>query len=369
MNGTLFCDESGYSGPNLFLDAEPLFVYTSLAIGPEHATTEVSRVLSVARMSGELKFGRLRERPNGPEIITRLLTDNVKAVRTFVANKRFATAGKFFEYVFEPILSDQSSAFYEIGFHRFISNVLYARFAAKDGTAEALLADVQSLVKERDAAGLKLLLGPSPSGASEDSVLAAITSIAANSPDKILEDIADLNEHEELGRWAMDLSSTALFMLLRSWGQVYESLEVICDESKPLKVSGPYIAEMVQADLERMIRRFGGARGRAVRLARPIEFHASKRVPGLQLADVFAGATRWSLNNAEEEPGKSWLRLLTPTFEEFSLSPDPDAICADDPATRLNGNLLRELARRAEAGEDLLHDLPAMIATARQQAG
>lgn len=44
--------------------------------------------------------------------------------------KQYSLAGKFFEYLIEPMVSDVNSFYYDSGFHKFIANGLY--FAAAD---------------------------------------------------------------------------------------------------------------------------------------------------------------------------------------------------------------------------------------------
>src|SRR5258708_32726247 len=94
------------------------------------------------RFQGEIKFGKLVQYPEGRAALDWLLSKHGHRVKIWYANKKFATAGKFFEYVFEPVLTDNSILFYQHNFHRFIANVLFAGMRGLDRQADELLADL-----------------------------------------------------------------------------------------------------------------------------------------------------------------------------------------------------------------------------------
>jgi hypothetical protein len=158
---TLYCDESGYSGPNLYHDDVPYFVYAGVAIEPEEAAEVIDRIKGFyKRFQGEVKFSNLVKREEGWAALEWLLDAHASRAKVWYANKKFATAGKFFEYVFEPVLSENNALFYRHDFHRFIANLLYAGMRALDREADELLADAQKMLRDRDAAGLRRLLAP-----------------------------------------------------------------------------------------------------------------------------------------------------------------------------------------------------------------
>ena len=45
-----------------------------------------------------------------------------------LSNKRYALAGKFFEYIFEPVLAQKNRLFYERDFHKFVAMAVYLPF-------------------------------------------------------------------------------------------------------------------------------------------------------------------------------------------------------------------------------------------------
>jgi hypothetical protein len=125
----VFCDEAGFTG-NKLLDAEQeVFSYATVAIAPEEATEMVARVRRDFRLQGaELKGGSLVGRPQGKKVVTQIL--KLCEGRYLVAAhlKPYALACKFFEYIFEPAVSDFNSFSYGIDFHRVISTIFVRVF-------------------------------------------------------------------------------------------------------------------------------------------------------------------------------------------------------------------------------------------------
>ena len=56
----LYCDESGFTGPDLLNADQPYFVYSSVLIDPKHAAELVQQVRADYKLQGnELKGSRL----------------------------------------------------------------------------------------------------------------------------------------------------------------------------------------------------------------------------------------------------------------------------------------------------------------------
>jgi len=152
-------------------------------------------------------------------------------------HKRYSLATKFFEYVFEPVLAEQNSIFYGVGLHRFISNVLFFETLANNQRASVALLTFQEIIRAHDATGVARLV-PSrivEPGFSEG--LADIQAFVEANQEAIAADVTSHAGDEPLYRWMLDLSVSALFALLTTWGQRREALTVYCDESKPLHES------------------------------------------------------------------------------------------------------------------------------------
>ena len=77
-------------------------------------------------------------------------------------HKKYALACKLYEYLFEPVLADKSYVFYQIGFHRFISMLVYLELRIRERNAERLFEDFEQLMRSKNIAGMSFLFGPSP---------------------------------------------------------------------------------------------------------------------------------------------------------------------------------------------------------------
>lgn len=124
---TLYCDESGFSGPNLYRGAAIYFTYAGAAIEPDEASAALSEFRKrQGHTQGEVEFAAARKRDRGVAALDWILAEHGHRATVWCADKKYATAGKFFEYVFEPILTDHNALFYQHDFHRFIANLLFA---------------------------------------------------------------------------------------------------------------------------------------------------------------------------------------------------------------------------------------------------
>ena len=124
----IFCDETGSTGNNLLDTAQPLFAYASIAIEPAEAKSLVEELIAQCRPQGtELKGRKLVRSSRGRKLVTALLERCGSNAKVSVWNKRFALATQFFEHVFEPVLAEQNSLFYRIGFHKLLATCFTSR--------------------------------------------------------------------------------------------------------------------------------------------------------------------------------------------------------------------------------------------------
>lgn len=141
----VFCDESGMTGNDLLDVNQAYFTYASVAISFERAEEIVSRTLRDHRLQGkELKGRQLVRTGRGQRAITSLLSEVCQEARLVMHHKKYALACKFFEYIFEPVLSEHNSIFYAVGFNRFIANMLYLWTLGRPESAEQLLMILQT---------------------------------------------------------------------------------------------------------------------------------------------------------------------------------------------------------------------------------
>lgn len=325
MGCTIYCDESGCTGPNL-LDELRFYVYASVAM-PHELTTEVAAKLRTDFRinSKELKFENFSHH-RGKEALRWLLTTYGDRTAIFYADKKFSAAGKFFEYTFEPVLRPLKSLFYDVvGFHRFVTNLLFSAWDEGNSVAQDLIEDGQTLIRDKDPGALKRLLREPLHLPSGDDPLTAIMSFCAAYRPAILREIAPINADEVMARWSMDLSDTAFLQVLEHWGHSGEEIEMICDESKPLQQSAEHLTLLATTNISAKLGFPVPPSRKPVRLAKPIQFVESKgEFVGIQLADVVAGATAVHAAEAKESRrGRTALAHRTEARPDVHLRTTP----------------------------------------------
>lgn len=370
MPFTIFCDESGFTGPNLFLDEQRYFVYASMAMPHELAAVAVAKMRADFRIAtDELKYEKLSRSPRGINAVRWLLTTYGQNAAIFYADKRYATAGKFFEYTFEPVLRPMKDLFYGVGFHGFVSNLLFSGWEEGEQGARELLEDGQNLIRHKDPTALKRLLHEPLHIAGGDDPLTAIASFCFAYRRGILREIATINADELTARWSMDLSDTALLRVLQHWGKDGDELEVYCDESKPLQQSAEHLTILATTNVSASLGFPVPPGCGPIRLAKPIEFVESKgNVVGIQLADVVAGAVRSMLLEPNEPTAAEWRTLLVPRMVDWCVFDQPQLLDLRQPEVVVNMCILSELGRRSRQRLDPLANMPEFIAHIQKEA-
>lgn len=365
---TVFCDESGFTGPNLFLDPQRYFVCASVAMPHEQAAEVVAKTRRDFRVgAAELKYEKLSGTACGIRAVRWLLETYAPNAAIFYADKRYAAAGKFFEYTFEPVLRPLKGLFYGIGFHRFASNLSFFGSQAGQPAARELIEDGQNLIRYKCPDALVRLLREPLHRPGGDDPFTSIAAFCWAYRDQILHEIALLDADEVATTWTMDVSDTALLMLLQHWGQDGAELDVHCDESKPLQASTERVTELAAADQADSFRTSVLTPRGPVRLSRPIAFAESKGVVvGIQLADVVAGAARHLLLKPDDPVSKEWRAILPRRMVQGCIFAEPNSVDVREPEVVLNLWVLRELGERARRRLDPLDAMPQRIGAMRQ---
>jgi hypothetical protein len=371
--GTIFCDEAGFTGNNLLDRNQEVFVYTGLAITPERAQSLVEQTLrDFPRLQGhELKGSRLLKTEVGREAVTTILNTCIPDTRIIYHWKKYALAGKIFEYIFEPALAEQNSIYYAAGFHQFISTLLFLFFSAKDKAAEDFFEDFATWAREGTMAALDRIL-PSESLVVEHHTnpLQAIATFALLHRDTIREELRPLHQNPTTPNWILDLTSTSIFSVLCAWGELYDQLDVYIDRSKPLETENEILLAMVNRKDKVRIRMFGKERPYSFNLTKIPSFVNSKDHSGIQLADVIASAIASALQNKlrnqADAQEQAWLATALPFTLDDCIFPD---IKHADPREReafVNSALLMELVDRSLKRENLFNGIPEFLYSLHQ---
>lgn len=362
---TVYLDEAGFTGNYLLDPDQPVFVYAAVAMAQDQAAALHSEAVSRFRLrDGELKGGNLVKREQGREAISWLLERSVEHSLLAVYDKRYALAGRFYEYIFEPLLADLSGLLYAIEFHKFVATVLHGHFAAGNPDARRLMRDFETLMRTLDPQQVDAVVAH-PGEVDMTGPLGHLLVIALCQREKIKKEIELLRDMEDSPRWELELSVPSVNCLLAAWGEKRGALQVHCDRSKPIRSN-------LQSDFSvfnQMIGRRDKAYFPALRqdspsviynLAGPIQLEDSRNCPGIQIADVIASSVAYALNNPDDGFSQEWLGLaeemmaatVWPEFKHIDPSLEGPAV---------NSAVLRELHERSIRGEELLDGLREFI--------
>src|SRR5208337_836477 len=75
--------------------------------------------------------------------------------------------------------------------------------------------------------------------------------------------------------------------------------------------------------------------------------------PGVQLADVAAGATVYALQNRDDNQAREWIKYFPKMLHRLSVLPDMDHVDLEEFPAQRNLILLHELVQRSERGISL----------------
>jgi hypothetical protein len=370
MAQTIYCDESGFTGNDLSNVDQPHFVYAAVAITPEEADAIRDRVIAEYRVYGtELKGKNLVRYARGRRAVSDILDKVASRSQCAVVHKKYALACKLYEYLFEPVLAEKNYIFYQIGFHRFVSMLVYLELQIREQNAERLFDDFERLMRDKNIAGISFLFGPSPQEPATGSLSPMIQEFCIANQKGILEEIEFLGDIL-VGKWILDVTGACLNCLLWHWGAKFDSLEVYCDESKPLETllrEGGIFEAMVGRTDKQVVELEGRSRQISYNLLKPIELGASVGLSGIQIADVVSSALAHALQNRTEEYSQQWLRKYDDAgaINEHSIFPMAENEAKEailGPSGRRNTLVLRELVDRCRAGSNLLDNIEQFIA-------
>jgi len=352
MPQKIYFDESGFTGNNLLHPRQNYFAYASVATDDDEAKSMVEKLIKKYNIQGgELKGANLVKFAKGRKAITEILDAFDGRIKISISDKKFALAGKFHEYIFEPCYSDINSLFYGIGFHRFIANVLYMEFTARGAGAEELFSEFESLMREGNSKNLEGIFSSSAI-AEHSEVIRMIREFSQIRHKDITDELESLADGET-GKWVLDLTNTALYTLLANWGTEYDVLTAVCDHSKPLQHNQEMFNSMV-GNTEKIFSDMGGqSHPITFNLSGPIEFASSHESHGIQIADAIAAAAVYVFSGAQDDAADHWRHIIARQAHYGSVIPDQDELKLELHRPQLNALVLEHLHKRAVDGISL----------------
>lgn len=285
MSVRVYCDEHGFTGPDLLSKDQPFFAYAGVVV-PSGKEDEL--LAEIRKQSGskaaEIKAKNLLGDERGSRAISNLLVDPRIDFQCVVADKMYALCGKAFEFLIEPTIKQHNWLAYRSGFHKYVAAELWS--AARGGCTRthAFLLQFSNAVKIPTDSNIDSML---LIDSSEPSIIHAIKLIAKGAIGDIRDEFGPTGP---AARLSIDLTLTCLAQVLAYLGSRHERLEVICDRSKPLAAQKELVQAISQATAA--VRAMRGREMVPVLSGFGFTFvdnGDSLNLAGLQLADLVAG--------------------------------------------------------------------------------
>lgn len=287
------CDEAGHTGPDLLSPDQKYFAYASVAIDDD----EAFQIIQTARTNNpvqmpELKGARLIKSAAGRRLIEEVLEQVEGRFAVNSTDKLLGLCGWVFEYVFEPVIQNSPTIFYEKNLHRFVAMFAYLWFNDPTSDASDVISQFQKYMRTKNIADAPLLFDrsfPLMGTGDKRHPFELILRFASGYKSLIERDNATIEvQLADKGKWVLDLNASALWSHLNYWGRKGTPLDVRCDASKPLQsIVNDFKGDETDPAIIRA-RLMGHREPLGWRLSRPVEFVDSRDHPAVQ---VLIGST------------------------------------------------------------------------------
>jgi hypothetical protein len=267
--------------------------------------------------------------------------------------------------VFEPVLAAQNSIFYSANFHRFIAAVIYMHMEARQEATERLIADFAVMMKELDGTQFSPLVSTDKIQNIGATVLEQITLFASLHKDAVTEELLTLDGGQGVPNWVLDLTTTSLFTLLSEFAVTLSPLTVYCDASKPLMANKSVFGAMVNRPDMLGGKDVFGEHPFGFDLSCEPQLVNSKDYAGVQIADIFASATAFCIQNQTDPSARRWWEQLRQSLSGCHIVPDLQYSNLKTENGFVGVAILSELVRRSLQKQNLFDGMQEFIHGAR----
>lgn len=284
-------DESGNSGQNLLDEVQPIFTLASVSL-PTAAAQQLIYDTGGPGAAGELKFSDLRVEPNGREQIIRILESDVltpETSRVLVCHKPYMVTAKMVDILVEPAFYARGMNFYED------DGALRWPTSMHELSAEKLGQDLWDGMRREFIAHIRR-----PRSHPPDRFIALVGQALDRTDDPRLELLltamleqapAQLRASEGVSD-PLDPALPGLIEQLHAWGHRFDAFEVDHDHAAVIERNVDAIMRLTEPDAEPPTTPSGDPLIQYPLKVTAIRTVDSRDSPGVQLADIVAGASR-----------------------------------------------------------------------------
>lgn len=298
----IFCDEAGYTGPDLLEEKQAYFVYSGVSLDSE-ITIEIKNYIyaNYNIQNEEIKGKLLVNNKSGQKVIRHVFNNYSKLARIVFHDKKYALAAKIIEYGIEPHLQS-NYLFYTSKLNRFLATGLYASFITKNESAELLFDEFLLILRGKktfNKSSFKSLSNKNP-------LIKWLIDIATSNPKVTLDEISAGEGRVE--KWVLDLTMTSLLCILTDWSKNGDALQVTCDNSKVF-IENPIVETFNKMGVIGSKVDFLGVK-LGFNLKGKIENADSKSSIELQIADLFSSTVFYCLKNPDTQFSKEIMTIV-----------------------------------------------------------
>ena len=282
----IYFDECGYTGEDLLNVDQPYFVLSSMHLPEADAVLLRDEFFKGVR-SDELKFASLKRKTSRQEMVLNFLEylkANEQLYNICVVNKRFALVCKTVDFVIETAMSRLGQDIYKDGFAVALANMLWFTIPEIYGKEkfEQFLSSFQILCREQSQEAFEAFFSEIPTIRSPGVDLFELFDLA-----KKLITIDDLTTANVD---ILDVAFPEFLVLMQIWrGKLAGEITIVHDESKNIQSIEKIWKQLLNPNLPQL-----NYVDSNITIKYPLlveaEFRSSHNNPGLQLADVVAGA-------------------------------------------------------------------------------
>ena len=370
----IYCDEAGFTGANLLDVNQPYFTFATTDIDEDAARELLTEAVAKFNLqsfrapNGELKGAVLAKETEGQKALEWIFEQSRDNLYVTIHDKLFATAGKFFDLTFEPLLSAYKPFFFTRNFHRFAVTAIYLGLKVKNQKMLEAVRDFHTIFQPKNLVDGAALQATIESGVLDpSSAVESILYLWKLNEKQILAEYDKVSDKSVgINKWTLELSLTSLHTSLDYWARKHTVMTPVCDDSAPLWELQSLVGEKVvgtSIEGEDGIRVFNGA------TVNPIVFRKSHESAGIQIADFAASAFYYAFNNRAEPFADNLINNSLSQINPGSVMPVMEHFDPENEQAMRNHITLIALVENSERGGlsltphlmevlDLVHTVP-----------
>ncbi len=322
-SSTIFLDECGYTGEDLFNVDQPFFTLASLNLAEDRCKFIKKKYFGTIN-AAELKHKNIIKYPKQQKMVLNFLQElanTPELVKFSVSDKRYVLISKMVDNIIEPLMYDDGIDLYDQGGNIGLTNVLYYMYKThlSQNKYEEILKNFQQMMRERTLESYESffnLFNNKPSDELNDFFKFWYLK-------KSPEDVWSIPKNN------LNIAFTCTFKMVADWSKIFKNQHsLIHDNSSNMSKDKKLWDYLVGVDTPPAI---VGYDTRTMQL--PIQlkettFSESKEWAGLQLVDILAGSInhvfKWLNNNiADTFYPKEIYNIVKDTFNWHLIIPTP----------------------------------------------